>query len=496
MTSRRSALVMRAWILTLALGMLSGCAVGPDFKRPEPSPTAGYGRSPASLPAAGPADVQQHLLPGDEVIGQWWELFHAQQLNDTLALAIAGSPTLDSARATLAQARQAIAVVAGALYPQADLGASATRERVSSEVLVRPGHAVGNLFSIGPTISYGPDIFGGVRRQIEQQTALAEVQRYELAAAYLSLTGNAVTQAIGIASAREQIKAVTDIIAVDQQNLELTQIEHEAGKAAMTDVLSAKSQLAADRALLPPLAQQLSAAGDALTILVGKTPAEWTPPAFDLDTLRLPTELPVSLPSILVHERPDILAAEAQLHAASAAIGVATAQLYPNVTLTASWNQASTSPGTLFEGSNSLWSVGAGLTAPLFRGGTLTAQHREAVDAFAAQLGIYRQTVLQAFGQVAVTLQALEHDATALDAQREALDAAQASLELSQESYKEGQASFLQVLQAQRLFGQARLGYAEAKSQRYLDTAQLFEAMGGAWQDWKDAAMGMDGNAR
>jgi NodT family efflux transporter outer membrane factor (OMF) lipoprotein len=210
----------------------------------------------------------------------------------------------------------------------------------------------------------------------------------------------------------------------------------------------------------------------------------------------LPTELPVSLPSILVHERPDILAAEAQLHAASAAIGVATAQLYPNVTLTASWNQASTSPGTLFEGSNSLWSVGAGLTAPLFRGGTLTAQHREAVDAFAAQLGIYRQTVLQAFGQVAVTLQALEHDATALDAQREALDAAQASLELSQESYKEGQASFLQVLQAQRLFGQARLGYAEAKSQRYLDTAQLFEAMGGAWQDWKDAAMGMDGNAR
>jgi NodT family efflux transporter outer membrane factor (OMF) lipoprotein len=489
MISSRTTGVMKGCILGTVFGMLFGCAVGPDFTRPEPSPAAGYSRSPTSLPAAGSADVQQHVLPGVQVVGQWWELFHAPQLNDTLALAIAGSPTLDTARATLAQAQQALAAVAGTLYPQADLGASGTRERVSSEAFVGPNHVVGNLFSIGPTVSFGPDIFGGVRRKIEQQTALAEVQRYELAAAYLSLTGNAVTQAIGIASAHEQTNAVTDIVAVDQQNLELTQIEQEAGKAAMTDVLSAQSQLAADRALLPPLAQQLSAAADALTLLVGKTPAEWTPPAFDFDTLRLPTELPVTLPSILAHERPDILAAEAQLHAASAAIGVATAELYPDVTLTASWTQAAASTGALFESSNALWGVGGGVTAPLFHGGTLTAQRREAIDAFTAQLGIYRQTVLQAFGQVADTLHALEHDANALDAQRQALDAAQASLELSQESYKEGQASFIQVLQAQRLFGQARLGYAVAKSQRYLDTTQLFEAMGGAWRDWKEPAM-------
>ena len=488
MATYRSA-VMKGWILGSVFGTLFGCAVGPDFSPPEPSPAAGYGRSPTLLPSAGAADVQQHLSPGNQVIGQWWELYHSPQLNETLALAIAGSPTLDTARATLAQAQQAIVVVAGALYPQANLGASGTRERVNSGVFAGPGHAAGNLFSIGPTVSFSPDIFGGVRRQIEQQTALAEVQRYELAAAYLSLTGNAVVQAINIASAREQIKAVDDIIAVDQQNLQLTQIAQEAGKAAMTDVLSAQSQLAADRALLPPLTQQLSAAGDALTVLVGKTPAEWTPPAFDFDALSLPTALPVSLPSILVHERPDILAGEAQLHAASAAIGVATAQLYPNVTLTAAWTQAAASTRALFENSNSLWGLGGGITAPIFHGGTLAAQRREAVDAFAAQLGIYRQTVLQAFGQVADTLQALEHDAKALDAQREALDTAQASLELSQESYKEGQASVIQVLQAQRLFGQARLGYAQAKSQRHLDTAQLFEAMGGAWQDWKDPSM-------
>ncbi|MGO8919407.1 MAG: efflux transporter outer membrane subunit [Stellaceae bacterium] len=489
MVNRRAAGAPTRRVLLSMLAVLSGCIVGPDFSRPEPSPAAGYAPSPISLPAAGPTDVQQHLLPGNPVIAQWWELFRSPALDDTLALAIDGSPTLDTARATLAQAQQAIAAARGALYPQADLGAGATRERASTGLSEGSAHIVGNLFTVGPTISYGPDVFGGVHRQVEQQTALAEVQRYELAAAYLSLTGNAVIEAIDIASAREQIAAAKDIIAVDENNVELVRVEQEAGKAATTDVLSAQSQLAADRALLPPIEQQLSVAYDALTILVGKTPAEWTPPAFDLDALHLPTELPVSLPSMFVHERPDILAAEAQLHAASAAIGVATAQLYPSITLTASWTQAAGTTGALFNGSSGLWSVAAGLTAPLFHGGTLEAQRQEAVDAFVAQLGTYRQTVLQAFGQAADTLRALEHDAQALDAQRNALDTAQASLELSQESYKAGQANFLQVLVAQRLFEQARLGYAQAKSQRYLDTAQLFEAMGGAWRDWKDPAI-------
>jgi NodT family efflux transporter outer membrane factor (OMF) lipoprotein len=470
-----------------ALAVLSGCAVGPVFMRPELSPAAGYAQSPITLPGAGSADIQQHLMPGNDVAGQWWELFRSPQLNDTLALALAGSPTLDTARATLAQAQQAIAAAAGNLYPQVDLGATAARAR--SSVSGGSGYVVGNLFSVGPTVSFNTEVFGGVRRQIEQQTALAEVQRYELAAAYLSLTGNVVIQAITIASAREQIKAVKDIIAVDENNVELVQIEREVGKAATTDVLTAQSQLAADRALLPPLEQALSAAYDALTILVGKTPAEWTPPAFDLDTLNLPTELPVSLPSTFAHERPDILASEAQLHAASAAIGVATAQLYPNITLAASWTPTAATMGALFNGTRALWDVAAGLTAPLFHGGTLKAQQQASVDAFIAQLGTYRQTVLQAFGQVSDTLRALEHDAAALDAQRYALDTAQASLELSQESYKAGQASFLQVMAAQRLFEQARLGYAKARSQRFLDTAQLFEAMGGAWRDWKDPAM-------
>jgi NodT family efflux transporter outer membrane factor (OMF) lipoprotein len=226
-----------------------------------------------------------------------------------------------------------------------------------------------------------------------------------------------------------------------------------------------------------------------LSVLAGKAPSEWQPPDFDFSSLALPQDLPVRLPSQLVRERPDILAAEAGLHAASAAIGVATAGLYPDVSLSASWAQEAARMGSLFDSASGVWSVAAGLTAPLFHGGTLEAQRQATVDAFAAELGVYRQTVLQAFGQVADVLRALQHDALLLDAEETALAAAQASYDLAQQSYQAGQASFLQVLDAQRLLAQAQLGYAKAKSQRYLDTAQLFAAMGGGWQEWREPAL-------
>ncbi|MCP3024513.1 efflux transporter outer membrane subunit [Cupriavidus basilensis] len=482
MDSCRSVAVPRRRLLLEALvtlAALSGCAVGPDFRPPDASSAHGYAQTPMMLPPAGTADASQHLAPGKDVADQWWLLFQSPTLNDTVARAIADSPTLEAALATLDQARQAITAASGALYPQADLSAGATRARLGngqSAVLVHP---VGNVFSIGPSVSYSPDLFGGLRRQVEEKTALAEFARYELSAAYLSLTGNAVLQAIAVATAREQIKAVRDIIDLDENNVELVLAEQAAGKASAVDVLGARSRLAADRALLPPLEQDLAAARDALTIIVGSTPAEWTVPDFDLGSLNLPGELPVSLPSRMVSARPDILAAQAQLHAASAAIGVATAQLYPQITLTATWTQAAGTMGALFDGTNGLWSVAAGLAAPLLHGGALEAQRQEAIDAFAAQLGVYRQTVLQAFGQVADVLQALRHDAEELDAQGSALNLAQATLTMSQESFKAGQSNFLQVLDAQRTFSQARLAYAKAKGQRYTDTTQLFAAMGG-----------------
>lgn len=474
-------------ILGAAL-LLWGCTVGPDFRRPEPPESKTYTRSSIELPGAGPADAKQILVGGTTVVSKWWELFRSPPLDDVLVLALDGSPTLDAARASLAQAQEAIAVARGALYPQVDVSAGAARQRSGGSVVQGPAPVVANVLSVGPTVSYGPDVFGGTRRLIEQQSALAEVQRNELAAAYLALTGNAVTQAINIGSAREQIEAVREIIAIDERNLDLVRIEQEIGKATQVDVLNARSVLAADQALLPPIRQQLSVARHALSILVGQPPAAWSPPDFELAALSLPAELPVSLPSDLVRERPDILAAEAQLHAATAAIGVATAQLYPSITLSASWTQQSVSMGTLFEGSSGLWSVAAELTAPVFHGGALQAQRRAAENALAVQLALYRQTVLQAFGQVADTLRALQHDAEAIAAQHNALEAAQASLELTQESYAAGQSSFLQVLEVQRLYQQARLGYARARGQRYLDSVQLFMAMGGGARDWSDLA--------
>ena len=260
-------------------------------------------------------------------------------------------------------------------------------------------------------------------------------------------------------------------------------IKFDVGKSARTDVLSAETQLANDRALLPPLRQQLSAARHALSILVGQFPAAWSAPDFDLAELTLPADLPVTLPSELVRKRPDIMAAEAQLHAASAAIGVATAAMYPAITLSASLGQAAMTPSAVFAGANTAWSIASDVATPIFEGGALTAQRRAAVDAFRGTLATYQQTVLQAFAQVADTLDALAHDADLVADERRALDDATASLELQQLSYREGKSDLLQLLDSQRLLQQARLGYVHAQTRRFQDTTQLFVAMGGGWRE-------------
>ena len=472
--------------------LLAGCAVGPNFSRPTASAVAGYTQEPVSLPPPGGADPEQRFVIETAVARQWWELFRSRQLNETIALALTGSPTLASARATLSQAEAVVAQARGIYYPQLDLGGTANRTYTRTTTDASAGKASTttdttiNVFSFGPLLTYAPDVFGHNRRFVEQQAALAENQRYQLAAAYLSLAAGAVTQAVTIASTRAQIKAAEQVIATDEHNLELVRIAFEAGTVAMTDVLLARSQLASDLTLLPPLRQQLSVARHALTVLVGTTPAEWSPPDFDLEALVLPAELPVVLPSELIHQRPDILAAEAQLHAASAAVGVATAELYPSVTLSAAWTFERTVRGGagLIDTSSLLTDLAAGILAPIFHGGALEAQRRAAVAALESQLATYRQVVLQAFGQVADALRALQHDAELLRAEIEAVTTSEASLKLAQDAYAAGRGSLLQVLDAQRLYQQALLGYTRAKAQRYLDTIQLFQVMGGAGQDW------------
>ena len=424
---------------------------------------------------AGAEEARQTLRPGALPGDGWWQAFGSSDLDRLVDTVLADNPTRQTAQASLAQARAMLAAARGAWYPQLSIGAQASRGGVSAE---RSEATVSDQLAIGPAASFVPDTFGATARRVEQSAALVEYQRAQRDATCLSLVGNTVLQAVSLASATEQMGAVGDIVAADQRNLELVRISALAGKTANLDVLTAESQLAADRALLPPLQQQAAAARHALALLAGRSSEGWSPPGFDFATLALPADLPMTLPSELVRHRPDIESAEAQLHVASAGIGIATAQLYPSLTLNASWTAQSVSSGTLFSNSANVWNIAASLLAPVFEGGTLRAQRAAATDAYAAQLGVYHQTVLQAFAEVADGLQALQSDSDLLESQRKALEAAQATLDLTQQSYQAGQTSLLQMLEAQRLYHQSRLGHVRAKAQRYADTTQWFVALG------------------
>ncbi len=421
---------------------------------------------------------------GKTVSGKWWRLFHSPTLDDLLNQAVAGNLSLAAAEGNLAQAEEAVAVATGGLYPQVNVNAGAERQKLNFAALtgshVFP-NTIFSLFSFGAMVNYPLDIWGGLKRGIERQEALAQFQAYQLDGAYLTVTGNAVAQAIQIATVDAQIKAVEEIIGDDQNNLDLVRQEMRIGTVSELDVEQAASQLAADRTLLAPLRQQASVARHALAILVGKSPADWRPPDFTLDDFTLPQEIPVSLPSELVRERPDLLAAEAQLHAASAAVGVATAQLYPNISISAAYTQEALVPYQILRSSSSAWSLGGNVTDPLLHGGQLIAQRRAALAAYRTSFATYKQTVQQSFGQIADLLQALSHDAQLLADERQAMEASENSLKLLRTAYKAGSVGVLQILDQERLYNQALLGYVRAKAQRYADTVQLFVAMGGGW---------------
>jgi NodT family efflux transporter outer membrane factor (OMF) lipoprotein len=462
--------------------------VGPDFTPPKSEATAYDTAAQPSLAVPGDREAAQHLALGQKVSAGWWRLFHVPQMDEVLNQAIAGNLNLAAAKATLAQAQEAINVASGGLYPQVTANAAAQRQKFNFSALTGVNNVPDttfNLFDFGARIDYALDIWGGTRRSIELEAALAQAQSYERDGTYLTLTGNAVAQAIQIASIDAQLKAVNDIIADDQRNLDLVRQQLSVGTVSDIDVQQAQSQLATDRTQISPLEQQAAVARHALAILVGKSPGDWAPPAFNLEDFTLPGEVPVSLPSELVHQRPDVLSAEAQLHAASAEIGVQTAQMYPTISISASLTQAALKPYKLFRDQSNAWSFGPSLTAPIFRGGALAAQRQAAIDAYQASLASYQQTVITSFGQVADLLQALGHDAQLLADQRQATEAAQTSLRLLRTAYAAGNIGILPILDAERLYEQARLGYVRATAQRLSDTVQLFVAMGGG--GWEEA---------
>jgi len=476
--------MLRSILALAGAALLAGCGLLPGYKAPPVPAETGY--TPNALPSvlsAGGAGADQRFVLGEKISGSWWKLFGSSALDRVLAEAIEGNRTLAAAKASLAEAREAVAVAASGYYPQADFALSAERERNNFKAVGLTGFPPKqfNVYSLGPTVSYSFNPAGLTGKQVEQARALEAAQNYETEAAYLTLTGSVATEIITVASIRAQIKAIEDLLNDDAHNLRLVQDELRAGAATDLDVETANSQLASDRTLLPPLRQQMSTAHHALAVLVGKPPAAWSPPDIDLDALTLPAELPVSLPSALVHQRPDILVSESQLHAASAAVGVASAALYPNITLSAGVAQQFLKPEAIFDPASNIWNVGAAMAAPLFHGGALRAQKRGSEDAYQAALANYEQTVLQSFGQVADLLDGLSHDAELLAAEQTAYQSAAKALDLVRTSYGLGNSTLLQVLDAQRTFQQARIGLVRAQAQRYLDSAQLFVAMGGGW---------------
>lgn len=457
--SRRLA---RTMTLAVAVSLLlSACMVGPDFERPAAPSTQHYD-------AQAEQALDGNIAFGKQAQGDWWSTLGSGKLDEVMRKAIAGNLNLQAADATIAQANEAVASVAGGLSPQVGFGAGGGRQRASNGA----GVGVSNFYAVGPQVSFDFDLFGGTKRKVEERRALAELEQHRFDAAYLTVTGDVATQAIRLASARAQIEAVQVLIADDQKNLDLVRKAHEYGTATQVDIALATTQLAQDETLLPPLAQQRDVARHALAILVGKSPGDWAAPDFDLGDFALPQNLPVSLPSELARERPDILAAEAQLHAASADIGVATADLYPHLTLSASLTQAGPGIGTL-------WGLAAGLTGPLFDGGTRQANRRASEDGYQASLAGYRQTVITSLGQVADVLQAIQHDSEEYAAQERALNAAQSSLRLNQQGYRVGETGVLQVLDAERGYQRALIGQIQANTARHLDTVQLSLALGG-----------------
>jgi NodT family efflux transporter outer membrane factor (OMF) lipoprotein len=429
------------------------------------------------------AQDAQNISQGAELAGEWWQLFHSTQLEEVVHTSIAASPTLAAANATLAEAREQVTVARAAFLPS--VSASAGAQRASTGALRAPGTgATANLYSIGLSTSYSPDIFGGTRRAVEQQQALADFQRNQLAAAYLTLTGSVVNEVLTIASTRLQITTTEDLIASDRKNLALTQRAFDVGIVPRSDVLTADSQLAADLAQLPSLHKQLDQAYDALAVLAGRAPSEWQVQPFDIEQFTLPRDIPLSLPARLVRQRPDVLAAEMQLHAASAAIGVAVAQEFPDISLSSSISREALRAADLFHQFDTLWTAAGSLTQPLFKGGALRAQVRAARDAFKAEAATYQAVVLEALGQVADDLWALQYDAQILTVDRHSMDVALQALKLQQQSYSVGTTTALNLIVAERTYAQARLSYANARVQQFTDSASLLTALGGGW--WND----------
>jgi NodT family efflux transporter outer membrane factor (OMF) lipoprotein len=476
----------------LSVLALSACAVGPDFAVPPAPAVSGYtpeGQLATTVSVDIAGGVAQKFDSGRDIPGEWWKVFHSKELDGLIAEALQANPSLQAAQAALWQAKENLYAQQGHLLPSLDANASDTRQQFSPAEFGQPGSPlIFNLFQTTLNISYTPDVFGGQRRLIETQAALADYQRFQLEATYLTLTSNVVTAAVQEASLRGQIDATRDIIKSDTEQLGVVRNQFDAGAASRTDVLTQQSAVAAAEATLPPLQKQLEQQRHVLLALIGRFPNDARNDHLTLASLRLPTDLPVSLPSQLVEQRPDVRAAQTQLHQASAQIGVAIANRLPQFTLTGDYGSAAVTTAALFTPGALIWSAAASGTQPLFHGFTLLHQQRAAEAAYDEAGAQYRSTVLAAFQNVADALRALQFDAATLKAQRAALRDASETLDLARGQYRLGAITYLILLNAQNSYQQALLAVVQAQAARYADTAALFQALGGGWWNRADIA--------
>lgn len=478
-------------ILTIFCSViLMSCAVGPNFRSPAPPQTLSYTECPLAkktVSTRGKGGNAQEFMLGQDIPGQWWELFHSPALNQLIRDGIQHNPNMSMAQAALRQAKENLKAEFGnLLLPAIDGNGYAERQRLNSNTFgtLDPSQVTSstfNLYNASVSVSYTLDVFGGSRRQVEAMAALVDYQHYQLVGTYLTLTSNIVTTAINVASLSKQIEATQELICNDEKLLHVIQQQFSLGGVSRADVLTQETQLAQTRANLPPLLNNLARAKHALSVLEGALPSEAAVPNIDLDSLVLPRHLPIGIPSLLVRQRPDVQAVEATLHQASAQIGVATANLLPQFTLTGNYGVTGNFLSSLFNPNNIYWNIMAQITQPLFHGGALIAKRKAAVANYKQVGAQYRLTVLQAFQNVADCLRAIEIDAKNLQIQTQAERSAFNSLKLIQQQYRLGATNYINLLIAVRQYQQTHIARIQAQATRYADTAALFQALGGGW---------------
>ena len=469
-----------------AAAVLLCACVGPNFHRPAAPTVDRYTIEPLTAntsAAPGVGGAAQRFLAQQDVPRNWWTLFGSAELDALVNDALRSSPDVASAQAALRQAMENTAAQRGSYYPTLQASLDASRNRDATGVLsptLQSGMAVYSLFTPQVTISYVPDVFGANRRAVESLAAQEEASRFQLDATYLTLTSNVVAAAIQEASLRAQISGTERVIALERESLAVMRRELDLGAIAEADLYAQDAALAQLEATLPPLAKQLHQVRDQLAVLTGRLPADFTPAHFTLEQLSLPVDLPLGVPSQLVERRPDVRAAEAQLHAATAQVGVAVANLLPQLTITGDIGSTGARFADLFKPGTGFWSLGAHAGQTLFAGGTLIHRKRAADAALDQAAAQYRAAVLTAFQNVADALHALDSDADALGAASRAEEAAQKSLGVARHQVEIGSVSYLALLNAEQAYQQAVVSLAQARGSRYADTAALFQALGGA----------------